>query len=99
MLDPVVNVAKSIVPSRILDATFGGGGYSKAFLELPNLPKVCDIDTDRHVLGIAQHLTLASHGRFAFCTGKFSNMDRLECASSAPFDMISFDLGLSTDQV
>ncbi len=99
LVNSVSRVANSILANKILDTTFGGGGYTRAFLKLATESVVWAIDRDSQAAARAKQLASLVSGRFHFCPGKFSNMHALDCAKAAPFDLISFDLGLCTDQV
>ena len=73
LLDEVLNHTKNLKDGILIDATFGLGGYSKAFLENTN----CDvfaIDRDPDVKAYANKLSKKFKGRFSFHNGKFSEL-------------------------
>ena len=55
MLNEVIKVSSPEKDELVLDCTFGGGGYSKKFLQFPNI-KVIGIDRDASVISIAYKL-------------------------------------------
>jgi len=79
-----------------VDMTFGGGGHSKALLELPGFAgTVIGIDRDRMPEGAA-----LQSPRFSFYRGNFTEMpDRLALAGVARPSGILFDFGLSSLQL
>ena len=97
---------KSYVPVNkelnIIDATFGGGGYSKIFLENFNIGKLIAIDRDPLSNFFAKKLT-EKYKNFKLINGCFSEIDNLiandDLDNKTQFDLIIFDLGLSTNQL
>ena len=105
--EPVMleEVKKFIPPSKkinIIDATFGGGGYSKALLEKYNINQLIAIDRDPITEVIAKDLR-KRYKNFKIINGCFSKIDELiysNCTSKRKkFDIIIFDLGLSSNQI
>ena len=102
MLDEV----KSYIPNnekiKIIDATFGGGGYSKSILEDFDVEKLIAIDRDP-VANIFAKEIFSKHKNFSLKTGCFSKIDELVLEDKSnkknDFDVIIFDLGLSTNQL
>ena len=76
---------------RVLDATFGGGGHARAFLERGN--SVVALDCDPEAAERARDLERAFPGRFSFSG---MNFERLDETVEGPFDAVLFDLGLSS---
>ena len=94
-----IPVAKKI---NIIDATFGGGGYSKALLEEYNVNQLIAIDRDPITQVIAKDLS-KRYKNFKIINGCFSKIDELiysNCTNKTKkFDIIIFDLGLSSNQI
>lgn len=79
-----------------LDATFGGGGHSRAILEAATPGgKVVALDYDPSVIKVAEEFAKDYPGRFRFESLSYSEVDKLGCQ----FDGAVFDLGISTDQL
>ena len=98
MLDEVI---QKCLPSNknqlLIDCTFGGGGYTKELLKLPNI-KVIALDRDKSAIGRAEILKKSFPSRFTFYNEKFSNLEKVIKEEEKP-DVIIFDLGLSTFQL
>ena len=98
MLDEIIQVCLPIKKNQlIIDCTFGGGGYSKALLKLPNT-QVIAIDRDKSAISRAKYLEKVYPTKFTFYNEKFSNLDKIVKKENKP-DIIIFDLGLSTFQL
>ena len=98
MLDEIIQVCLPIKKNQlIIDCTFGGGGYSKALLKLPNT-QVIAIDRDKSAISRAKYLEKVYPTKFTFYNEKFSNLDKILKKENKP-DIIIFDLGLSTFQL
>jgi 16S rRNA (cytosine1402-N4)-methyltransferase len=86
---------------RYIDATFGGGGHSRAILEA-SAPsgQVLAIDADPAAVARARALAERYPGRLLPCHGNFRDLARLaQSYGFVPVDGILFDLGLSSDQL
>ena len=102
MLDQV----KSFIPIdkkiNVLDATFGGGSYSKSILENFNVGKLVAIDRDPIAKFFAEEL-IDKFKNFSLLNGCFSKIDELilnqENNKKNEFDIIIFDLGISSNQL
>ena len=82
-----------------VDATFGNGGYSAAFLSHANC-KVIGIDRDPQVKPRAEELSQQYPGRFEFIQGLFGQMDQLlSLGRIKKVDGIALDLGVSSRQL
>ena len=98
MLDEVIQTCLPANKDQlIIDCTFGGGGYSKELLKLPNT-KVIAIDRDKSAISRAKYLQKDYPDKFTFYNEKFSNLEKVIKNKSKP-DIIIFDLGLSTFQL
>jgi 16S rRNA (cytosine1402-N4)-methyltransferase len=82
----------------VVDATFGAGGYSRAFLEAG--AAVIAIDRDPSAARFAAPLGAAFDGRFRLVEGCFSELEgHLEACGVSHCDGVALDLGLSSMQV
>ena len=98
MLDEVIqNCLHTNKDQLIVDCTFGGGGYSKALLTIPNI-SVIALDRDKSATNTARNLEKNFPKSFTFYNEKFSNLDKVINKNNKP-DIIIFDLGLSTFQL
>jgi 16S rRNA (cytosine1402-N4)-methyltransferase len=98
MLDEVIQTCLPANKNQlIIDCTFGGGGYSKELLKIPNI-KVVALDRDKSALNRAKNLEKNFPKKFSFYNEKFSNLDKIIKKENKP-DMFIFDLGLSTFQL
>jgi len=101
MLDQV----KSFIPTsrdlNLIDATFGGGGYSKAILEEFNIKNLLAIDRDPTAKIFYNNLKKRFKNIELF-NEKFSKIDEIikkSKFSKINFDVIIFDLGVSSNQI
>ena len=76
-----------------LDATFGGGGHTRALLESGETVSVVAIDCDPEAAERARAISDAYPGRFRFYDLNFSQMDHVE---EDAFDGVLFDYGVSS---
>jgi 16S rRNA (cytosine1402-N4)-methyltransferase len=93
LLDSVLNALGDISGRRIIDATFGAGGYSRAFLDAGAF--VTAFDRDPTVAPDAFALSDEFGEHFRFINKPFSTMAQLD----EQFDAIVFDLGISSMQI
>ena len=102
MLKEVVSYIPSNKKINVIDATFGGGGYSKEILENLNVEKLIAIDRDpiTKIFGEELHNNFAN---FSLVNGCFSQIDKLILEKNnfkeIKFDTIIFDLGVSSNQI
>jgi 16S rRNA (cytosine1402-N4)-methyltransferase len=82
-----------------VDATFGGGGYSRAILEVGGT-RVIGIDRDRTAITGGFDLVDRSEGRLTLVEDRFSNLAEI-CAAQgfAAVDGIVMDVGVSSMQL
>ena len=93
LLDAVMDALGDIRGRHILDATFGAGGYTRAFLNAG--ASVVAFDRDPNVAEDAQLVRREFGARFEFVPKAFSTMGEL----NDTFDAIVFDLGISSMQI
>ncbi len=95
LLEPILDVVRQYQPKIIMDATFGRGGYSRAFLETGAV--VHAIDRDATAQPDAQALSTQYPKHFHFHAGAFADMETM--LHGQFIDMIVFDLGVSSPQL
>lgn len=93
LLGAVMDVLGDVRGLHILDATFGAGGYSRAFLNAG--ASVVAFDRDPNVCPDADAMSAEFGDRFTFVPKPFSAMSELD----EKFDAIVFDLGISSMQI
>jgi 16S rRNA (cytosine1402-N4)-methyltransferase len=82
-----------------VDATFGGGGYSRALLEAADC-RVYGIDRDPDAIARAQPMQAVFAPRLNLVQGAFGDMLALmQAAGVTGADGVAFDLGVSSDQI
>jgi 16S rRNA (cytosine1402-N4)-methyltransferase len=96
MLEQVVEILRPRDGAIIVDGTFGGGGYSRAFLEAADC-RVWAIDRDPEALRRGEALRRRYADRLTLVQGRFGDMDRLVEVSDV--DGVALDLGVSSHQI
>jgi 16S rRNA (cytosine1402-N4)-methyltransferase len=96
LLDEVLAAFAPLEGKRIVDGTFGAGGYSRALLQAG--ASVVAIDRDPSVQPYVDALTAEFPDRFAFVAGTFSELDSL-AAEHGPIDGVVLDIGVSSMQL
>ncbi|SEQ01547.1 16S rRNA (cytosine1402-N4)-methyltransferase [Devosia sp. YR412] len=96
LLDEVLAALSPLDGKRIIDGTFGAGGYSRALLEAGAI--VIAIDRDPSVKPFADALMAEFEGRLIFVPGTFSELDTL-AAEHGPIDGVVLDIGVSSMQL
>ena len=94
----LAEVVAALAPApgrRLIDATFGAGGYSRALLEAG--AEVVGLDRDPSAARFAEPLMQAFPGRFRLACRPFSELE--EEAGEAGCDGVAFDLGVSSMQL
>jgi 16S rRNA (cytosine1402-N4)-methyltransferase len=95
LLDEVLGALEPLAGARIVDGTFGAGGYSRALLARG--ASVVAIDRDPTVAPFADNLGAEYPGRFRFVPGVFAELDAL--AGDEPIDGVVLDIGVSSMQL
>ena len=103
LLGPVLDALAVRPDARIVDGTFGAGGYSRAILRAGG--RVVAIDRDPAAISPGAALAAAYPGRFKFVEGRFGDLDVL--ALSAGYgagadpgaDGVVLDVGVSSIQL
>ena len=93
LLSAVMRALGDIKGARVIDATFGAGGYTRAFLAAG--AHVTAFDRDPNVIADADRVRAEYGDRFQFIARPFSAMAELD----TEFDAIVFDLGISSMQI
>lgn len=94
LLAEVLDALAPLRGARILDGTFGAGGYSRAILEAG--ASVIALDRDPTVLPHVERLKVEFPDRFQFAAGTFSELDEL---AGGPVDGVVLDIGVSSMQL
>jgi 16S rRNA (cytosine1402-N4)-methyltransferase len=94
LLDEVLAALAPLEGARIVDGTFGAGGYSRALLEAG--ASVIALDRDPNVGQFAAALKAEFPSRFSFMAGTFAELDEL---AGGPVDGVVLDLGVSSMQL
>ncbi|MBP5364004.1 MAG: 16S rRNA (cytosine(1402)-N(4))-methyltransferase RsmH [Alphaproteobacteria bacterium] len=93
LLDAVLKALGDIRGRRVVDCTFGAGGYSRAFLDAG--ADVVAFDRDPNVIADTKKMISEYGNRFRFIPETFSHLSDLD----ESFDAIIFDLGISSMQI
>ena len=96
LMDEVIAALSPLSGKRVVDGTFGAGGYSRALLEAGAI--VVGIDRDPSVKPYADALMVEFQERFIFVPGTFSDLDTL-VAEHGPIDGVVLDIGVSSMQL
>ena len=75
MLNEVLKISSPSAEKKFIDCTFGGGGYSKKFLD--SFTHVKAIDRDKKALLLANQLKVKFPQQFSFYHIKFSQLDTI----------------------
>ena len=101
MLKEVLSFIPTNKEINLIDATFGGGGYSRAILKKFDIKNLIAIDRDPISKYFYEELK-KDFDTIKLFNQKFSKIDELFKNSvhlSRKFDVIIFDLGLSSNQI
>ena len=93
LLDAVLDALGDIQGKRIVDCTFGAGGYTRAFLSRG--ANVTAFDRDTNVVADADMIKQEYGDMFTFVPRAFSCLADLD----GQYDAIVFDLGISSMQI
>ncbi len=96
LLDAVIEAVRPAPGQRVVDATFGAGGYSRAFLEAG--AEVIALDRDPTVEPHAEALRQAFPDRFRLIRSAFSELAGV-LDGEARVDAVVFDIGVSSMQL
>ncbi len=93
LLNAVMGTLGDVRGRTIIDATFGAGGYTRAFLDAG--ANVVAFDRDPNVAADAAAVGAQFGDRFTFIPRPFSVMSELD----GKYDAVVFDLGISSMQI
>ena len=97
MLDDVMRVVAPVSGQTIIDATFGAGGYTRAFLDAG--ANVIAIDRDPDAIAAGRE-RFADDGRLTLEHGRFSDLDAVARAHGHQgVDAVVADVGVSSMQI
>ena len=96
LLNEVLGLCLDKKKGDFLDCTFGGGGYSKKIL-IKTAANIDAIDRDKKIKKFANSLKEKFPQRCKFINEKYSNLGKIFV--NKKFDVIIFDLGLSSYQI
>lgn len=95
LLSEVLEALAPLEGARLVDGTFGAGGYSRALAEQG--ARVVAIDRDPTVMPFVERLGADFPKSFAFVAGPFSELDEL--VGGEPVDGVVLDIGVSSMQL
>ena len=99
LLDRVIATLAPRDGETMVDATFGGGGYSAGLLDAADCC-VLAIDRDPDAIERGRALSARHGGRLSVLEGRFSSLDRvLDGHVDGGVDGVVFDLGVSSFQL
>lgn len=84
---------------RVIDATFGGGGHTRAILESNQNCTVIGVDRDSAAIDRAAIISKQYNNRFSFINSNFSKISTILKNDEKKFDAILFDFGVSSFQI
>lgn len=96
MLPEVLDLFRPKPGGMYLDATFGGGGHTRAILEAEREVTVVAIDQDPEAIARAESLKNTFKDHFIYYDLNFGDLDQVR---ESDFDGILFDLGVSSFQL
>ncbi|MBS0240647.1 MAG: 16S rRNA (cytosine(1402)-N(4))-methyltransferase RsmH [Proteobacteria bacterium] len=99
----LAEVLQALAPeagNRIIDGTFGAGGYTRALLEAASDTRILAIERDPDARAAGAALVGAYAGRLSLADGRYGDMAALATAHDfAPVDAIVLDIGVSSMQL
>ena len=101
MINEIISFLPLTKSINVIDATFGGGGYSKTILEKFNVNQLLAIDRDPISKIFAKEIE-SKFSNFSFINDKFSKIEEIVNNTKfkdKKFDIILFDIGTSSNQI
>ena len=99
MLDEVTAALRPEAGKKLIDATFGNGGYSTHFLNTADC-HVAALDRDPDAIARGQPMVKAFSGRLSLYEGAFSAIRQLVAGTNfEQVDGVVFDLGICSTQL
>ena len=101
LLDEVLGALRlGDAPARVIDGTFGAGGYTRAILAAHPGNQVLAIDRDPTAIAAGQALVEREAGRLVLVQGRFGDLDTLARDHGfAEADGVVLDIGVSSMQL
>jgi len=98
LLDEVLAATDPSPDMQVVDATFGAGGYSSAFLQAG--ARVFAFDRDPHAIAAGEAMVARHEGRLSLHARRFSEMvDELAALGLQQVDAVVMDIGVSSMQL
>ena len=101
MIKEIISFLPLTKSINVIDATFGGGGYSKTILEKFNVNQLLAIDRDP-ISKIFSKEIESEFSNFTLINDRFSRIEQIVNKTKLKdnkFDIILFDLGTSSNQI
>ena len=101
MINEIISFLPLSKSINVIDATFGGGGYSKTILEKFNVNQLLAIDRDPISKIFAKEIE-SKFSNFTLINDKFSKIEEIVNNTKfkdKKFDIILFDIGTSSNQI
>ena len=101
MINEIISFLPLTKSINVIDATFGGGGYSKTILEKFNVNQLLAIDRDPISKIFAKEIK-SKFSNFTLINDKFSKIEEIVNNTKfkdKKFDIILFDIGTSSNQI
>ncbi len=101
MINEIISFLPLTKSINVIDATFGGGGYTKVILEKFNVNQILAIDRDP-ISKIFSKEIESKFSNFTIVNDKFSRIDEIlnnTKLKNIKFDIVLFDLGTSSNQI
>ena len=101
MINEIISFLPLNKSINVMDATFGGGGYSKTILEKLNVNQLLAIDRDPISKIFSKELE-SKYSNFSLVNDRFSKIENIVNSikfNDKKFDIILFDLGTSSNQI
>ena len=101
MINEIISFLPLTKSINVIDATFGGGGYSQTILEKFNVNQLLAIDRDPISKIFAKEIE-SKFSNFSLINDKFSKIEEIVNNTKfkdKKFDIILFDIGTSSNQI
>ena len=101
MIKEIISFLPLTKSINVIDATFGGGGYSKTILEKFNVNQLLAIERDPISKIFAKEIE-SKFSNFTLINDKFSKIEEIVSNTKfkdKKFDIILFDIGTSSNQI
>jgi 16S rRNA (cytosine1402-N4)-methyltransferase len=100
LLDEIVDALAPAPGDRIVDGTFGAGGYTRALLAAAADVRVLAIERDPDARRAGEVLVAGSGGRLVLVDGRFGDLAAIVAAHAfEPVDGVVLDIGVSSMQL